>query len=391
MTPSGVASIDFVGQRSALAKLVLQVGLLTLASLGFYRFWGRTRLRRWYLSAIRPGGHPLEYVGGGSEKLAGFLIAVCFLAFWLGVVNLILMFASLSVFAAPALAYVLSFAGLVPLWFLARYRARAYLLARTRWRGIRFYLAPGAGGYVIQVLWHGAITVLSLGVLWPRMTFKLEKYRTDRTYFGSARLNQGGSWQMLQPAFAHVLFGSGFALITLVLALTSTPRMALLLPVFCVWAAVGVVHYRVSSLVLMANNKTADGLGFVLAASPWTVMRIVAFGSLAMVIALLVPLGGLGVAVTLAPSELLESAVDPMAFGADGWAVLLLVVVLYFGLFLAWGVLRHALITLPLWRHYAQTLTVTGIDTLPQITQRDDEAADEAGGLAEALDIGAAI
>ena len=113
----------------------------------------------------------------------------------------------------------------------------------------------------------------------------------------------------------------------------------------------GVVHYRVSSLVLIANNKIAGGLGFVLAASPWTVLRIVGFGSLAMVIALLVPLGGLGVVVTLAPSGLVESAVDPMALGVYGWAVLLQLVDLYFGLFLAWGVLRHALITLPLWRH----------------------------------------
>lgn len=391
MSVPGSLPIAFVGQRRPLSMLILRVGLLTLLSLGFYRFWGRTRLRRWYLSAIRPAGHPLEYVGGGSEKLAGFLIAVCFLAFWLGVVNLILMFASLSVFAAPALAYVLSFAGLVPLWFFARYRARAYLLARTRWRGIRFYLAPGAGGYVIRVFWHGTITALSLGVLWPRMTFKLEKYRTDRTFFGSVRLNQGGSWQMLQPAFAHVLFGSGFALIALALALTSTPRMALLLPVFGIWAAVGLVHYRVTSLVLMANHKTADGLGLVLVASPWTVLRIVGFGSLAMVIALLVPLGGLGIAVTFAPSELLEGAVDPMSLGIYGWAVLLLVIILYFGLFLAWGVLRHALIILPLWRHYAQTLTLTGIDTLPRINQRDAETAGEAGGLAEALDIGAAI
>ena len=81
MSVPGSLPIAFVGQRRPLAILVLQVGLLTLASLGFYRFWGRTRIRRWYLSAIRPGGHPLEYVGGGSEKLAGFLIAVCFLAF----------------------------------------------------------------------------------------------------------------------------------------------------------------------------------------------------------------------------------------------------------------------------------------------------------------------
>ena len=58
----------------------------------------RTRLRRWYWSAIRPGGHPLEYVGDPIEKLLGFLFAVVVLAFYIGIVNLVLMFFSFALF-----------------------------------------------------------------------------------------------------------------------------------------------------------------------------------------------------------------------------------------------------------------------------------------------------
>jgi len=74
--PEKGMKVAFVGSRSALFWLALKSGFWTVLSLGFYRFSMKTRLRRWYWSAIRPGGHPLEYVGDPLEKLLGFFIAV---------------------------------------------------------------------------------------------------------------------------------------------------------------------------------------------------------------------------------------------------------------------------------------------------------------------------
>lgn len=183
----------------------------------------KTRLRRWYWSAIRPGGHPLEYVGDPWEKLLGFLIAVVILAFYIGVVNLILMFVSFSLFQGNVAAYGLSFLGVIPLWFYAQYRARRYILARTRWRGVRFALAPGAWGYAFRALGHWIVTILSLGLLWPRMTFWLEKYKTDRTYFGTARLVQEGRWTMLYPALKWIGIAIGLALLSTGLGFAEQP------------------------------------------------------------------------------------------------------------------------------------------------------------------------
>ena len=70
-----------MGARRRLLWLALKMDFLTILTLGIYRFWMKTRLRRWYWSAIRPGGHPLEYLGDPFEKLLGFLIAVVILAF----------------------------------------------------------------------------------------------------------------------------------------------------------------------------------------------------------------------------------------------------------------------------------------------------------------------
>ncbi|NNK16988.1 MAG: DUF898 family protein, partial [Sulfitobacter sp.] len=91
-------TVEFTGKRAALFWLALKTGFFTILTLGFYRFWMKTRLRRWYWSAMRPGGHPLEYVGDPIEKLLGFFIAVVILTFYIGIVNLLLMFVSFSVF-----------------------------------------------------------------------------------------------------------------------------------------------------------------------------------------------------------------------------------------------------------------------------------------------------
>ncbi len=113
MPPSNL-TISYAGEKGPVFWLALRTGILTVLTLGFYRFWAKTRLRRYYWSAIRPGGAPLEYVGDPLEKLLGFLVAVVFMAFYIGIVNLILMYFSFALLNANYAAYALSFLGLTP-------------------------------------------------------------------------------------------------------------------------------------------------------------------------------------------------------------------------------------------------------------------------------------
>jgi len=117
------------------------------------------------------------------------------------------MFVSFSVFRSSFIGYSARFLWVIPVWFYAQYRARRYVLGRTRWRGVRFGLEKGAWGYAWRALVHWIITICTAGLLWPRMTFWLEKYKTDRTFFGSAKLVQGGRWQMLIPAAMPFVVG----------------------------------------------------------------------------------------------------------------------------------------------------------------------------------------
>ncbi len=403
----GELQTEYVGRRGRLFGLALRTSLMTVLSLGLYRFWMKTRLRRFYWSAIRPGGHPLEYVGLPMEKLLGFLIAVVFLAFYIGIANLALMFVSLSLFGTSLWATALSFLGILPVLFYARYRARRYILARTRWRGIGFGLEPAAWGYAWRALAHWAVTILSLGLLWPRMTFWLEKYRTDRTWFGNARMHQGGRWQMLYRPFLVFLISLFGTAVVIAVAVASVPAGTVVPvgagPLFGLAAvsvvACGFMHYRIQAFRLLTEHKRLGGLGFRARPRLWRVLRIYLFGyglaglamlalGLALAIAVAIPFAGVpGIVPPGSPGE------DPFAIASalPLWVSLALGAGAYFTLFVMWSVLRQVFVTLPLARHYAETLEIRNAGALSRLGRRAGEDAGHAEGFAEALDVEAAL
>ncbi len=416
-----------MGNRSALFWLALKSGFWTVLTLGFYRFWMKTRLRRWYWSSIRPGGHPLEYVGDPLEKLLGFFIAVVILTFYIGIVNLLLMFVSFSFFQSSFVGYFASFLGVIPVWFYAQYRARRYVLGRTRWRGVRFGLEKGAWGYAWRALVHWVITICTLGVLWPRMTFWLEKYKTDRTYFGSAKLVQGGRWQILIPAampFAAGVLALGGLLVWMIYLAPMMPgaeelledlmdtagaalrlnyipsgwvgvwRLYLFIPIFML-LIYGAVHYRFVSKRILTDHKHSEGVQMRSRLNGLRISMIYVLGTtIAYTILLFGVLAILGLAIgLLGPEAFFEEQMgmaDPLG-DLPRWMSLVIIAVLYLSVFLFWSVLHHAFVTYPLMRHMSVTLSLVNIAGLAQVSQRARDEFAEAEGFAEALDLGAAI
>ncbi|WP_257884251.1 YjgN family protein [Sulfitobacter sp. CW3] len=420
--------VYFVGTRGALFWLALKTGFLTVITLGFYRFWMKTRMRRWFWSATRPGGHPMEYVGDPWEKLLGFFIAVVILTFYIGIINLVVMFVSFSVFSSASVGYLASVVGVIPLWFYAQYRARRYVLARTRWRGVRFGLEKGAWGYAWRALVHWAITLLTLGLLWPRMTFSLEKYMTDRTYFGSARLHQGGHWTMLYRAaipfilsvlimvagaiwvfwldpivvsadvttddiirsFEEMMDGGAAA----AFPVAGAERLAVFL--FAIIGLIyGAIHYRFVSKRQMANYKTTEGVTLHSRLSGPRVASIYVLGSIIAYLVLVLGIIGLVVfaILTLGPSAMLGGAMGDFGAAVDlpKSIAVPLIAAFYLSIFLMWNVLYSTFVTFPLMRHMAKTLSLPRRHGLQVVSQRDRDEFTEAEGFAEALDLGAAI
>ena len=73
--PALPVRVSFSGDRGDFRRLVTAGALLELVTVGFYRFWLTTDIRRhlWAHTAI--DGDAAEYTGRGGELLIGFLIA----------------------------------------------------------------------------------------------------------------------------------------------------------------------------------------------------------------------------------------------------------------------------------------------------------------------------
>ena len=115
--------------------------LLELVTLGFYRFWLATDIRRHLWSHTSVDGDAPEYTGTAKELLIGFLFAMAILVpiylvyFLLGIEA-----ERLQAFASvPLILFFYLFAQ------FAIYRARRYRLTRTVWRGVRFWMRGRAG------------------------------------------------------------------------------------------------------------------------------------------------------------------------------------------------------------------------------------------------------
>ncbi|SFU96284.1 protein of unknown function [Aliiroseovarius crassostreae] len=391
-----ILPVSYAGRGMPLFFLALKTGFLTVLTLGIYRFWARTRIRRYFWSAIRPGGVPLEYVGDPIEKLMGFLVAVVIMAFYIGIVNLLLMYFSFALFQGNEAAYVLSFVGLVPLYFFAAYRARRYVLARTRWRGIRFGMDEGAWGYSWRAMVHWGLSIVTLGLSFPLTRLWLEKYLTHHSFFGDQRLEQGGGRFLLYGAMKHVYYPVILSVVAIgVAAAVDNPWWFALLALTSPWAIYGWAFWKADSFRRLIEAKKLGTLGFRARPRAGRVLGIYLLGG---VILNLVLTGLMVILATLAflflggadlmDPEQLEQLENLGGMGAVSAPLL---IGAYFTIFLVTGAASQAIFALPLARHFAEVTELIDPGQLRQIRQRDRDEFAEAEGFADALDVGAAI
>ena len=69
----------YTGRLRKLIPIVLRNILLSIITLGIYRFWGKTKIRRYLWSQVSFRGEPLEYTGTGTELFLGFLVVMLIL------------------------------------------------------------------------------------------------------------------------------------------------------------------------------------------------------------------------------------------------------------------------------------------------------------------------
>ena len=366
--PGEGAAIEFTGRRAPVMWLLLINSLLTVMSIGIYRFWAKTRIRRYFWSHVRIRGDALEYLGLPSELFIGFLIAIAVL------VPVGSVYATFNALLGPedALARtVLEFANLIVLLTLfqvAFYRMWRYRLTRTAWRGIRF----GLDGSTWHYLWLSSVwlvlVLLTLGLAYPWMQVALWRYRVSHTRIGSTYFGfSGEAMPLLLPWL--VVYAIPAALLALTAAVSS-PEPAIAAAIATPFAY---LWYRIrQGRYLIGHTRLGRGrFGSRLAVAP-LLLAFLAVG---------VCLGALFAAMAI---PIIAGMVGEISEDS-GFLVFLFII----GFIVLLPVITGAILRFEVVRQLCLTTVLDDPDALEHAIQSAKDAPRYGEGLADAFDVGA--
>jgi uncharacterized membrane protein YjgN (DUF898 family) len=177
------------GRLGELYAIYLRHLVLMLVTLGWSRFWGRTRIRRYLWNHFAILDDRFEYRGRGIELMIGFLLVLLIVAALGGSMYLAWAYGfdgkPASSFALIDL-FTLSIALIgIPLAYVGHYAGLRYRLSRTRWRGIRCGLKGSAWQYGVVATFLGFANAMTLQLLTPVVSVTLARPRIANVRFGT--------------------------------------------------------------------------------------------------------------------------------------------------------------------------------------------------------------
>jgi uncharacterized membrane protein YjgN (DUF898 family) len=357
--------VTYDGRAGDLGLIAVSNGLLGLLTLGIYRFWGKTRLRGYLWGRVAFLGDRFEYSGSAKELLIGFLVALAILAPLVGASLAIDLTyeEDLDLVAVKNLVQAFVFLFLIQ---LAIYRARRYRLTRTQWRGIRGGQSGSAFKYGFLAFGWMFVVLLTLGLAYPVYRTRMQRYRTENTWFGDRRFEF--------HAAAADLFGSWF-----LAWLFYIPSLGLTY----LW-------YRVKELRYFVSKTRYGALAFRSDLSGVAVFLIYLFYSLATLVVF-----GLVVALATGVLPVLSGAYmdlvsgNPDAILAHEPMVNLTLIAVIAVVVVVFSVLHILFYLHPMFRVVCQSLSVTGEQDYAAIAQSRQTVPGRGEGFADALDVGA--
>lgn len=178
--PAQDGSVRFLGHRRAYWRLLVRGALLLMVTLGIYRFWLNTDVRRYLWANTEVAGETLEYTGTPLELLLGFLVAIAILM----PVYVGFFLAALDLGTIGQMSGLIAFLALGVLGQYAVFRARRYRLTRTIYRGLRFHQSGSAILYALRASLWWILTGLTIGLAYPFQVASLERYKMRHTFYG---------------------------------------------------------------------------------------------------------------------------------------------------------------------------------------------------------------
>jgi uncharacterized membrane protein YjgN (DUF898 family) len=348
-----ISPIVYDGQLGDLARLFFINLGLSLLTLGIYRFWGKTNIRRYLWSHIAFQDERLEYTGTGRELFLGFLKTGLFVAIMVAFNQ----FLPEMVMIDSTIGIILSLFSLATfgvLYLAAQFAAQRYRLSRTQWCGIRGGMEGSAWAFAFKAGGLFIASAMLIGLLLPWWRMRLMDWRIRASRIGNFNL-------YLDPARAVCFWSFMLGLVLLgLIDFVTAPLFDFVahLPIDPAW------HEAISFALYVAILLVIAPLAFApyFANMQQQVLQYLRFGSL------------------YAPDMWLKSRVTA---GAMFLQLLSAVLLLVFSLGLAWPLVLHRWV-----KFTTQNIIVHGEIDAVELKQASDQAPKASEGLLEALDPG---
>jgi uncharacterized membrane protein YjgN (DUF898 family) len=195
-------AFEFHGSWQEYAPIAFTNLLLTIVTLGIYRFWATARTRRYLWSRTRFIDDRFEWAGTGMELFKGAVMVFFVIGLPLIAFNFLIQRLVLNGNGVIAGALGLGFFLLV-YWLVgvARFRALRYRLARTYWRGIRGGSENPGMAYGVSYMWKNFVGTFALGLLIPWSMVSLWNERWKAMSFGPYKFDAEGRVEGLMGRF----------------------------------------------------------------------------------------------------------------------------------------------------------------------------------------------
>jgi uncharacterized membrane protein YjgN (DUF898 family) len=388
-TPTETAqAVAFAGVRGDFRWLVMRGAMLELVTLGFYRFWLATDMRRHLWSHTSVGGDAPEYTGTAKELLIGFLFALAILA----PVYLAYFLIGLQAELYQAFASV----PLVLFFYLffqfARYRARRYRLTRTVWRGVRFWMKGSGWLYALQAgLWM-LLVIITAGLALPWSQAALERYKMRNSLYGDLPGGfDGDGWTFFRQVWW--LWAATVGMIAVISAVAFyLPSMAVLLGLgalvwlpfaYAIYSAIewrwwlSGIHFGAVRFESKLVGRALIGLYWSVIGWSWLILIVLfawMIGVGGIVYAMFAKAGGAGAEAAAAIAQ------SPLVVG--------LIVAGYLICALAFGVVVRIYLRRDVWARVVGSTVIHNLAAADNVIARGETANALGEGFADGLDIG---
>ena len=360
--------VAFSGKRSEFFHLVKRGAGLEFVTLGFYRFWLLTDIRRHLWANTLVDGDAAEYTGRGKELLIGFLVALAILVpIYLGYFLIGLEAERFQAFASiPLVAFFYLFGQ------FAIYRARRYRLTRTVWRGVRFWMRGSGWIYALQASLWALLLVVTLGLALPWRTAALERYKMRHSFYGDLQGSfEGRGWEFFKRGWWLWLLTP--------IALYVSPLAPFVYGAFKAvewrWWLSGI---RFGGVRLESKLRRSELIGLYWKVIGWIVVLGLVFSVyLALSAALVASMSGEPFVEFFKSQEFMKSI-----------PLLVLAGLGYLAFALAMNIVIRVYLMRDLWVRVLGSVNISGIEAAAEVSARGDLANALGEGFADGLDVG---